>query len=143
MGTKIDLDYWTSLVRNSINTLTLANPVKTAFGSLFGMVIFVLVHFSAKIELLPEKSLEIIEWWYFVILGIFIINIKNFYYQINNRDEFPLGIQRSFSAIEKMENSGNFTKKEIKSMYQGVYQNIVKRINVKDDKATSIKTSNR
>ena len=119
-----ELDEKLSLsIKKATDILLVMNPIGTSMGFFGGIVLHGFFK-ALSIFFDPFKGIIKIEMYYYIILGIFTFNIRQFY----RKDKVPLELIEKVKFIEEMEKSGKITKLEAKMRYRQILSEVIKSV---------------
>jgi hypothetical protein len=118
-------DNLTGILRTITNVLLLKNPLDTAMGMLFGILLHGLATMLAPyIEKTVNLRISALNFLHYIAIGMFGFNIKNYI----NRHKTPPEIDEALALIQKQIESGEITVFEAKLLRKALIKKVLDNV---------------
>jgi len=138
MQNPISSDQLTGLLRRSIDTLFLENPVGTSLGILLGLVMDGVFSASAAVfQGWIARAREALHWWTWVAFGILGFNLRPFL----RRHKLDPALLEALDFIKQQERDKTVPKWQIRAMYQNLFTKVLERLVLEPDLEERLRSS--
>ena len=118
-------DNLTGILRTITDVMLVKNPLETAMGVLFGLIIHGLaIVIGPFIERTITIQISSLNYLHYIAFGIFAFNIKNF----ANRHKAPPEIEEAFALIQEKVELGEITAFDAKLLRKNLIIKVVDNV---------------
>lgn len=117
-------DTLSKTLSNALNFLFLHNPKYTSFGIVFGVFLYGIRGFFV----LNIPSIDKIEWYAFIALGVMLFNIPN----ISKKYNMNPSIETHIAYLQKIQKEGNFSEKEKRQQWRDLITTLTNNVHQND-----------
>ena len=118
-------DHLTAILKIFTGVLVLKNPLDTAMGALFGIILHGLATvFGPSLEKIESLRISALNFLHYLAFGMFTFNIKNFV----NRHKLSPEIEEALALIQREVQSGDITVFEAKLLRKALIKKVLENV---------------
>lgn len=122
-------DILTTIIKRVIDIMLIKRPTETILGAMLGGILNSLSKvFQPAYANNPYLSFLKIQWYEWVIFGIFLTNIQHFF----KREKFDPSIEQAYELIKVSVKEGNLTEQETRQLYRKLCHVVLANVQIDD-----------
>ncbi len=118
-------DNLTAILKTLTGVMILKNPLDTAMGALFGIILHGLAAvFGSSLEKIVNLRISALNFLHYIAFGMFTFNIKNYV----NRYKIDPEVEEALALIQKQVQLGDITVFEAKLLRKALIKKVLENV---------------